>query len=349
MSSQETWRLGTILGEQYRVDSIIGVGSVGTVFKGWHLRLEKDIAIKVIHTSLATDRTANKRFEREARAASHLNHPNCLEVIDFGESDDGTVFMVMEFVNGSDLATILEKEFPLTQLRVVRIFRQATLALDLAHSEGIIHRDLKPENVMITQVHRVHPDMVKVLDFGIAKLLDTSSVSKDSFHTLTGMVPGTPHYMSPEQAQGQALDGRSDLYAIGIMLYELITGRVPFDAKSPMKVIAMHLQYKPDTPRKYFPGIHEDLETLIMALLEKDRNDRPESAGQVAQTLEAIEKKLYDLPKDSGRVRAERADPTVRPTLQNLSSPQIDHGPWPKALMVGCLIAVGIVLFILLL
>ena len=132
------------------------------------------------------------------------------------------------------------------------------------------------------------------------------------------------------------------------MLYELITGQVPFDAVSPMKVIAMHLQYEPHTPRKYFPGIHEDLEALIMALLEKDRDDRPASAGQVAQSLDAIESKLRDLPKDSGRVRTERADPTVRPTLQNLASTPIDHGPWPKALMVGCLVAVGVLLAILL-
>ncbi len=347
MTSKESWRIGSVLAHKYRLDSIIGVGSVGTVFKGWHQLLGKEIAIKLIHSDLATDRTANKRFEREARAASHLNHPNCLEVLDFGEAEDGTMFMAMEYVKGIDLATMLNTAFPISQVRVVRIFRQVVLALDRAHREGVIHRDLKPENVMVTQAHRVHPDLVKVLDFGIAKLLDNSNVTKDSFHTLTGMVPGTPHYMSPEQAQGEELDGRSDLYAIGIMLYELITGRVPFDAPSPMKIIAMHLQYEPKPPRKYFPGIHKDLEELIMGLLKKDRDERPNSAGAVAKTLEAIEKSLIENPIPDPEPREINAEVTVRPTLQNAHKSQLDQGPWPKALMIACAVAVVITLILL--
>jgi len=340
MTSKESWRIGSVLAQKYRLDSIIGGGSVGTVFKGWHQVLGKEIAVKLIHSDLATDRTANKRFEREARAASHLNHPNCLEVLDFGEAEDGTMFMAMEYVDGVDLATMLNTSFPISQLRVVRIFRQVMLALDLAHREGVIHRDLKPENVMVTQAHRVHPDMVKVLDFGIAKLLDNSTVSKDSFHTLTGMVPGTPHYMSPEQAQGEELDGRSDLYAIGIMLYELITGRVPFDAPSPMKVIAMHLQYQPKPPRKLFPGIHEELEKLILGLLKKDRDERPNTAGDVVKALEEIERSLVKNPLPKRKTKDLKSSLTIRPTLKNARSAQFDQGPWPKTLVIGCAIAV---------
>ena len=338
MRPGERSRAGSVLANTYRLDSIIGTGSVGTVYRGWHLVLGKEIALKLIHPDLASDRTATKRFEREARAASHLSHPNCLEILDFGTAEDGTMYMVMEYVNGVDLATMLNSSFPISQLRIVRIFRQVVHALDRAHQEGVIHRDLKPENVMVTQAHRVHPDLVKVLDFGIAKILDSSTVTKDSFNTLTGMVPGTPHYMSPEQAQGQELDGRSDLYAIGIMLYELATGRVPFDAKNPMKVIAMHLQYEPKPPSKYLSAIHPDLEELILNLLKKDRDHRPNTSSDVMRSLERIEKDLLEKPHLDEKEHAVHPDIKLRPTLQNAYVEGTPKNPWSKALIIACFI-----------
>lgn len=317
MERAETWRIGTVLGGTYRLDSIIGTGSVGTVFRAWHLTLEKVIAVKVIYTHLSANRTAVKRFEREARAASHLNHPNCIEVLDFGLEEDGAHYMVMEFVDGYDLAQLLTDEFPIGQARVVNIMRQVALALDLAHSEGIVHRDLKPENVMVTQSHRVHPDMVTVLDFGIAKLLVSSKVSKDSFQTLTGMVPGTPHYMSPEQARGEELDGRSDIYAIGVILYELITGQAPFDSPAPMRIIAMHLSQAPRPPRELFSNIFPDLEDLIMECLAKKRDARPADACKLAQRLEEVGQKMRRVPTSRASRAAASPGNHQRPNLDN--------------------------------
>ena len=338
-------RLGRLWAKRYRLDAVVGVGSVGTVFRAWHIGLGKTVAVKVIHPELSSDRTSRKRFEREARAASHLSHPHCMEVLDFGECEDESLFMVMEFVDGIDLATMLETNELLDYPRILHIVRQVVHALDRAHKTGIVHRDLKPENVMVTQVHRVHPDMVKVLDFGIAKLLDGSSVATDSFRTFTGMVPGTPHYMSPEQARGEEVDGRSDLYSLGVMLYELVTGDVPFDAKSPLKVISMHLQQEPKRPLRRGRAIPADLETLIMNLIRKDRDERPNSTMEVLEHLNRMDTKGWE-DFDEETLASSIPEATDTPTrFASTLLPRGGVGSWMVPIgLVGGLVAIVVFL-----
>ena len=217
--------IGRTLARKYQVEALIGEGGMGKVYRARQLALDKVVVLKVLrHTLLGDDRTV-ARFKREAKAASRLNHPNSISILDFGQTEDGALFIAMEFVPGQDLHTVLSKDGPLPEPRIVRIVSQVLSALYDAHNAGVIHRDLKPENIMVEQ-RRNEPDFVKVLDFGIAKIQDAEGDGPAL--TRTGFVCGTPEYMSPEQARGATLDHRSDLYAVGVILYQLISGRLPF-------------------------------------------------------------------------------------------------------------------------
>lgn len=279
-------RIGTTLG-RFRIDDRLGDGATGTVYKATELTLNRPVALKVVHSRLARDRATTKRFHREARAASHVKHPNCVEIFDVDVTEEGVPYLAMAYVEGVDLATILDQEMPLDTKRTVRIIKQVCHALAAAHEKGLIHRDIKPENIMVSQ--KPNPDSVKVLDFGIVKLLARSPVDSDSFETLAGKVCGTPEYMSPEQAQGSTIDGRSDLYAIGILLYELLTGQVPFEGKGPIQVIRQHLMNSPQPPSELLPGLHPKLEHLILWLLTKNPQQRPPDAKTVINILDAVE------------------------------------------------------------
>ena len=208
--------IGKTIAEKFFVNALLGKGGMGQVYKATHVQLDRLVALKMLNRSLLSDPSMVQRFHREARAASKLNHPNCINILDFGETEDGALFIAMEYLPGRSLAKLLTDEFPLGELRVVRIVGQILGALAEAHGAGIIHRDLKLSNVMV-EARRDEPDFVKVLDFGIAKLSEAGS----SHLTGTGIVCGTPGYMSPEQARGLELDARSDLYAVGVIMYEL--------------------------------------------------------------------------------------------------------------------------------
>jgi serine/threonine-protein kinase len=273
---------GKTVAQKYLVHQQIDRGGMGVVYKATHLSLDRPIALKMLNRALLADPTIVARFHREARAASRLNHPNSISVIDFGQTDDGTLFMALEYLPGRTLARVIADEFPLGTARVVKIGSQILAALTEAHALGILHCDIKPENVMLESRHD-EKDVVKVLDFGIAKLRDGGGPKL----TREGMVCGTPGYSSPEQARGEELDPRSDLYSVGVVLYELVAGKLPFEAATPGALIAKMLVERPVPLRVRRPDIlvPANLEAVIMRALSVDRESRFPSADAFRKEL----------------------------------------------------------------
>lgn len=232
--------LGTILAGKYRIEERLNEGGMGTVYRGTHVLMDKTVAVKVLRPSLAADEKIVARFSREARAASRISHPNALSVTDFGEDESGHVFLVMEFLSGRTLKQLIREEGPLPLSRVVEITRQIGDALAAAHAQGVIHRDLKSDNIMLLDT--MTTDHAKVLDFGIAKIQEPEG-AVDTNLTAPNLVIGTPQYMSPEQcSQDSEIDARSDIYSLGVILYEMLVGHVPFSGDSPTMVMMKHLQ-----------------------------------------------------------------------------------------------------------
>ncbi|MCY1032626.1 MULTISPECIES: serine/threonine-protein kinase [Corallococcus] len=281
--------VGKTIASKYRVEALIGEGGMGKVYRARQLALDKVVVLKVLRHTLLSDERTVARFQREAKAASRLNHPNSISVLDFGQADDGALFIAMEYVSGQDLHQILSREWPLGEARVVRIVLQILNALSDAHGAGVIHRDLKPENIMVEQ-RRNEPDFVKVLDFGIAKITDVQD--EGPALTRAGFVCGTPEYMSPEQARGAVLDYRSDLYAVGVILYQLTTGLLPFESDSAVGFATKHLTEEPPPPTRRRPDarISPGMERLILRVLSKDPDDRPADAAAFKAELLAVDK-----------------------------------------------------------
>ena len=277
--------IGRLLDGKYAVQERIGSGAMGNIYKAEHKALSKIVALKVLHKHLVREESHVKRFHREARAASRLNHPNCITVLDFGQTDDGWSYIAMEYLPGRDLCRILFDEGPMAPERAGHVMAQVLDALDEAHAAGVIHRDLKPENVMIEKL-RSDPDFVKVLDFGIAKIRDfTGSHEESSFKTATGMVFGTPEYMSPEQIRGEELDGRSDLYSLGVVMYQILTGELPFQGDSVLEVATAHLTKSPRPLLESRPGLPPALGVFVARLMAKKRDDRYASAVDARNAL----------------------------------------------------------------
>ncbi|MCI0573803.1 MAG: protein kinase [Myxococcaceae bacterium] len=282
--------VGRLVDGKYRVEALLGEGGMGRVYRARQLTLDKPVVLKLLHHSLQSDPTTVVRFEREARAASRLNHPNVISILDFAQArEDGTLYIAMELVAGTDLHHVLAHEWPLPEARILRIVSQVLSALGEAHGVGVIHRDLKPENIMLEQ-RRGEPDFVKVLDFGIAKIQDATGEDGRAL-TRAGHVFGTPEYVSPEQARGAPLDARSDLYAVGVILYQLVTGLLPFESDSPLGFATKHLTELPPAPSQRRAGVRVSpgLERLIQRALEKDPKDRPQSAESFRQELLALD------------------------------------------------------------
>jgi serine/threonine protein kinase len=277
--------LGQVVARKYRVERLLGEGGMGRVYRATQLVLDKPVVLKLLHPTLQTDPRTVARFQREARAASRLNHPNSIDVLDFGQSDEGGLFIVMEFVDGRDLHQVLSQEWPLPEPRVIRIVSQVLSALADAHAAGVIHRDLKPENVMVVARRGGETDIVKVLDFGIAKIVEGSGEDGPAL-TRTGFVCGTPEYMSPEQAKGAPLDARSDLYSVGVLLYQMVTRQLPFSSDSAMGFATKHLTEPPRPPGQVRPGCcSRELEALILWSLRKAPADRPQTAQAFLDAL----------------------------------------------------------------
>lgn len=291
--------LGCTLPGGHVVLELIDVGGMGRVYRAEQKMLGRTVAVKIIHPHLLGDETVEARFITEARAASQLNHPNSVGVIDFGKFE-GRLYMVMEYLRGRDLATVAHEEGPLELDRIIDIMNQTLAALEEAHHVGIIHRDLKPENIVLSPL-RAGGDFVKVLDFGLAKVLEVAKIASNKRITDPGMVCGTPEYMAPEQARGDDLDHRADLYACGVLLYELLAGQLPFEGASPREVVLMHLsQIPPDlnimAPDRDLPKALVD---VVMKALAKDPSDRFQSASSLA---EALNKAVVGTAKESRAV-----------------------------------------------
>ena len=276
--------IGAVIRDQYRLVERIGEGGMGVIYRAEHIQTGEARAIKLLHPELGRLTELVKRFEREAESVSRLSHPNIVKVVETGRLESGAVFLVMELLHGASLAHLLDEHARLPVDRAVAILQQVLSALDHAHGLGVIHRDLKPDNIILLENPR---DTVRILDFGIAKLREGSTESEMIKLTKAGIVLGTPAYMSPEQASGNPIDHRSDLYTCGVVLFEMLTGVKPFVADKTMDVMLMHTSKEPPTPRSVAPtaGIPEALEAIVMRALEKDRDRRFGSAAEFLVAL----------------------------------------------------------------
>ena len=277
--------VGTTLPGGYVIIELVGVGGMGRVYRAEQKTLGRTVAVKIVHPHLLGDESASARFITEARAASRLNHPNSVGVIDFGKTPQGQLYLVMEFLRGRDLARVTYEDGYLSFTRIVDVMCQVLAALDEAHHLGIIHRDLKPENIVLEPT-RSGGDFVKVVDFGLAKMRVDAAVTGI---TLPGLVCGTPDYMAPEQGRGDPIDARSDIYACGVILFQLLTGRLPFEAESPTQVVLMHLTAAPPNPRVIAPerDIPQALVDVTLKVLSKSAKDRYQSAEDLVAALRA--------------------------------------------------------------
>ncbi|MDF1565107.1 MAG: protein kinase [Deltaproteobacteria bacterium] len=279
--------IGKLVAGKYLVEKVLGEGGMGKVYLAVQQPLDKKVVLKVLRQALHGDASLVARFQREARAASRLTHPNSIQVTDFGQMEDGALYIAMEYLEGLDLGQLLQRDGPLPQGRLVHIMDQVLSALADAHAANIIHRDLKPENVMVV-ARRDDPDTVKVLDFGIAKIQDPSDSPDAVALTQQGLVCGTPEYMSPEQAKGEPLDARSDLYAIGVILFQLSTGRLPFQSDTSVGMVTKHLIEEPPPARTINPTVTTELEALILRCMAKDPEVRPRTAVELRDLLNAL-------------------------------------------------------------
>ena len=287
--------LGTVVSARYRIVELLAMGGVGAVYLAEHVHMHKHVAIKVLHPDTQGLPDLIPRFEREAVAGAHIQHPNVAAATDFGKLDDGSFFLVLEYVRGTTLREII-KRGPVPAPRVARIGKQIAAALGAAHAMGILHRDVKPRNVMLIEGER---DLVKLIDFGLAKMelkmVSEVAASRDSLQdnqriTTSGAVFGTIAYLAPESAMGMdTVDERADLYALGLVLYELLAGKHPFDISDPVELFRQHHKAKPPPIAERTPGVFVPpaLEAVVMRLLEKLPEARYETADAVIAALDA--------------------------------------------------------------
>lgn len=281
--------IGRTVGGSYTLQEIVGVGGMGRVYRAEQGVLGRTVAIKVIHPHLLGDEMTVARFYTEARAASRLNHPNSVSIIDFGRTDDGIHYLAMEYLQGNDLAIVMHEDGPLPFKRICDILIAALDALGEAHAIGVVHRDLKPENIILKSM-RSGSDLVKVVDFGLATIIGGTGTSI----TRPGIVCGTPDYMSPEQGRGEQVDGRGDIYALGVVLFELLTERLPYVDETPTKVVLRHINDPIPDPREVAPhrAVPESLAAVTNTALAKKVEDRYQEA---AAMQEALRKAIADI------------------------------------------------------
>lgn len=265
---------GSMLGERYRIDGLIGRGGMATVWRAHDTVLDREVAVKRLHARLHGDRELEERFRREGRLVANLSHPNLVRLLDQGSQEDEP-FLVFELVDGQDLKTILRQHGRMPFERAASVCAQVARALAVAHRAGVVHRDIKSHNVLVTK-----EGVAKLTDFGIARIVES-----DGDLTRTGIVIGSSDYLSPEQAEGKQLDGRSDIYSLGVVLFEALTGRLPFTGENPVAVATKHVYDDPPDPREYVPDIPATLAESCMRALSKDPRDRFSTGDTMAQAL----------------------------------------------------------------
>ncbi|MCG5052956.1 MAG: protein kinase [Myxococcales bacterium] len=329
MSDSDAW-IGSVLQGRYRVIERLAEGAMGVVYRGERLQLQKPVAIKFLHPGVAQQESLRRRFEVEARAMGRLAHPNCVSVLDFGVED--VPYLVMEYAHGRSLRALLQ-DGPMPKARALHLGRQLLTALVHAHAHGIVHRDVKPENVMVQQSAGLE-DHLRVLDFGLAKMLG------DTGQLTAGLTVGTPNYMAPEQTQEGAVDARVDLYAAGIVLFEMLTGRQPFAADSVGEILRRQLHMPAPLLRQVHPaaGISPALEAVVYKAMAKRPDERFEGAQQMLDALERVPELAADAASplvDASRVAA-RTPPPPLPLQARLPPP-----PGGKAVVAPPVIAPG--------
>lgn len=286
ITNQAPALVGTIVADRYRIEELLGEGAMGAVYRAQHIHMQKLVALKVLHRETGANQEVVRRFEREAVAAGRVVHPHVATAQDFGQLGDGSFYLVLEYVAGKSLRDVLEEFGSLPTDRACRIGEQVASALAAAHAAGIVHRDLKPENVML--VGDTEGDFIKVLDFGLAKL--GKEESTDTKLTKMGAVYGTPQYMAPEQAAGTEVDHRADLYALGVMLYEMVNGAPPFEADTMVALLIKHMTEEPPPLPAHVP---RELAQAISRALEKKPEDRFATAEEFWSALQAASPAPY--------------------------------------------------------
>ena len=314
--------LGTRIADKYLIEEVLTRGGMGVIYRGRHLALERPVAIKCIAEVLTYDPSSWKRFEQEAKSASLLNHPNIITIHDFGVTEHGDLYLVMEFLEGASLQDFLELNGQLNERTCAKIFAQVCDALQHAHGMQILHRDLKPTNIFISSTSR--GPHVKVLDFGLAKAMVPKNNTKEKI-TRTGECLGTPDYMSPEQSRGMKIDQRSDIYAAGVCMFEALTGKVPFAAEDMMQVLSMQISDKPPSFKDVAPQkpIKKEIENIVMKCLEKDPQKRYQSMAELAEALNAFLEKTQDESKavHTGKTPVKQQDkPLPKDQTQKIKS-----------------------------
>jgi serine/threonine-protein kinase len=318
--------IGRTIGGRYRLIQRLGSGGMSSVYLARHVLIDRLMAIKTLRRDLATDPIQRDRFVREARAVNRINHENIVEISDFRETEDGLLYLVMEYVPGESLLKAMA-DGPFSPARALDIAEQAASALARAHQMGVIHRDLKPENMLLVQ-RRDRADFVKLLDFGIAKLTDQPSL------TGSQQIFGTPGYIAPEYIQSANIDGRSDLYSLGVILYEMVTGALPFDYEYPGDLLIKHVTEPPIRPSLRRPGLPAPIEELVLRCLEKSPDHRFRDAFHFLEELRAVRERLGSelswgglaRPASSGGKRPVSVAPTpAAPPSARPAAPSAPH------------------------